>query len=108
MCLNYVIGYLATFKGLAYLDVVHHVIMKKWELKQEKQEHFRKWLSMLVRLVDLTSEDAEKCITELLKSELQIVKMFSGYIKSEVRFSGIQIRLIQCTLEIVATCSDSQ
>ena len=77
---------LATLKGLAYLDLVRDVIMKKWEVKQELQEHFQRWLSILVRLVDITSEDAEECITELLKSELQIVKMFSGYIKSEVRF----------------------
>ena len=72
------------------MDLVLDVVMRKWGLKQEQQEHFQKWLSILVHLVDITSKDAEDCITELLKSELQIVKMFSDFIKSEVRFDGIQ------------------
>lgn len=72
------------------MDLVLDVVMRKWGLKQELQEHFQKWLSILVQLVDITSKDAEDCITELLKSELQIVKIFSDFIKSEVRFDGIQ------------------
>jgi len=72
------------------LDLVLDVVMRKWGMKQELQEHFQKWLSILVQLVDITSKDAEDCITELLKSELQIVKIFSDFIESEVRFDGIQ------------------
>lgn len=71
--------------GLAFLDTILETTRKRHWQSTELDDEIKKWLSMLLHQVDMTSDHAESYLKDFLSSKSgTVTKQYSEHIKREV------------------------
>ena len=74
-------------QSLRYLEVIHLIVHKRGWMGTHFKVHCEKWLDLLIQLIDITDDEVEENLGEVLSPNLTVTNEFKTYIKNQVNIN---------------------